>query len=110
MADDGEGPARLRVQAQIMQHNASRHIAESHMTRFHIAVNVPQRESAGHVRRLLRLVQQGENALRRRKSGIEFVDDVRNLVDRAAELSRVKYERGNQMCIRDRLYFVLSIF
>ena len=95
MAHDGNGLSRLGLEVQIVQHGFARHVAKAHVTRLHIPLHLREHLRIGRVRQLLRLIQQGKNPLRRGQRGIDFVDDVSDFVDRAAEFAGVEHEGRN---------------
>ena len=95
MPHNGNGLARLGPEVQIVQHGLARRVAKADMPGLHGALHVREHLRAGRIRRLLRLIQQGKNPLRRGQRGIDFIDDVGDFVDRAAKFAGVEHEGRN---------------
>ena len=100
-ADDRDQRALRHVERKVLDDLPVGRIAEIDVRKLDLAADGLEVDGVRRVGRLRRLVEQAEHALRRRKGGLQLADDVGDLVDRAAELSRVQHE-GRDVADRDR--------
>ncbi len=91
----GDLLSRFRMQIKFLQDLLLRLIAERNIPQDHIPVNLLQHPRLLPVRPLRQLVHQPEYPLRRRKSRLEFPDDIGSLIDRPRELTGILDERGD---------------
>ena len=97
-SDDGRRHAGVHAEGEIVQDLPLRGVAEIHVADVLLSEDfrvLSVDEGPRDVRDLLLLVQQAEDPFGRRSRGLELVDDVRRLVDRAAELAGVEHEGGD---------------
>ena len=70
-------------------------ITKGHVPQCHIALHFLQQGRMLPVFRLLFLVHQVENPLRRCQGGIQFIGNIGNLIDGAGKLSGIQDKRRN---------------
>ena len=91
--DDGDGVTRLDDEVQVLDERGIGEVAEGHVLQFHPAGDGPPDPGERDVRRLLRLVEQLEDALRGRDRRLDDIGDAGGLGDRHRELTGVLDER-----------------
>ena len=105
VADDRDHFSGLRPEGEVTDDRPVLLVAEFHVLHADISVDIPKRLRANLIRHLLLLVEEVEDALRGRERREEFVDDVRDLVDRPRKFPRVEHKRRD-IPQRDQLVHV----
>ena len=99
--DNGGQFSGVRLHGKIMDNRPIRFIAEENMIQRHVPFRLCQRPCVLRVLKFLRLVQQSEHPFRCGQGRKQFVDDIRNLVDRSGKLAGIQH-KGRNIAQADR--------